>query len=181
MVCQVCGRLTTEGVRFCSNCGSQVAAAAPVYAPGPSWAAFRMRTTHMQSHVRTLGILWCVFGAYRVLGSLIAIFFLRMATMRSFGNDSWPFGTEAYFAHSLMWMNTLVPLIAIHAAIVMALAFFVGFSLLSRKPWGRTLAIVVAILALLKPVLGTALGIYTLWVLAPNVSGLEYEEIADRT
>ena len=101
--------------------------------------------------------------------------------MRSFGSDGWPFGNEVFFGQSHTWMSALIPLIAIHAVIVVALAFFVGFSLLSRKPWGRTLAIVAAILALLKPVLGTALGIYTLWVLAPNVSGVEYEAIAERT
>jgi hypothetical protein len=53
--------------------------------------------------------------------------------------------------------------------------------LLTRRPWGRTLALVVGILTLLKPLLGTALGIYTLWVLAPTVSGAEYDAIADRT
>jgi hypothetical protein len=66
--------------------------------------------------------------------------------------------------------------------VVMAgLALVVGYSLLTRRPWGRTLAIVVAILSLLKPFFGTALGIYTLWVLAPGASGLEYDAIADRT
>ena len=43
------------------------------------------------------------------------------------------------------------------------------------------LAIIAAILALLKFPIGTALGIYTLWVLAPGASGLEYDAIADRS
>ena len=37
------------------------------------------------------------------------------------------------------------------------------------------------ILTLLKPLLGTALGIYTLWVLAPSASGAEYKAIEDRS
>ncbi len=53
--------------------------------------------------------------------------------------------------------------------------------LLNRRPWGRTVAIIVAILALVKFPFGTALGIYTLWVLAPGASGLEYDAIADRS
>jgi hypothetical protein len=57
----------------------------------------------------------------------------------------------------------------------------VGISLLARKPWGRVLGIVVAILSLVKFPVGTALGIYTLWVLAPAESGLEYDAIADRS
>jgi hypothetical protein len=43
------------------------------------------------------------------------------------------------------------------------------------------LAIVVAILTLLKFPFGTALGIYTLWVLAPSMSGAEYEAIAEHS
>jgi hypothetical protein len=42
-------------------------------------------------------------------------------------------------------------------------------------------AIIAAILALIKFPFGTALGIYTLWVLAPGASGLEYDAIADRS
>ena len=61
------------------------------------------------------------------------------------------------------------------------LAFFVGFSLLRRRPWGRTLGIVVAILSLLKFPIGTALGIYTLWVLVPAESAAEYDAIADHS
>jgi hypothetical protein len=61
------------------------------------------------------------------------------------------------------------------------LAFLVGFSLLRRKPWGRVLGIVVAILSLLKFPVGTALGIYTLWVLVPAESAMEYDAIADHS
>jgi hypothetical protein len=43
------------------------------------------------------------------------------------------------------------------------------------------LAIVAGVLVLFKPVLGTALGIYTLWVLAPSVSAMEYDAIADHS
>jgi hypothetical protein len=50
-----------------------------------------------------------------------------------------------------------------------------------RKPWGRILAIVIAILALIHIPFGTAMGIYTLWVLAPSASGAEYDAIADHS
>jgi ABC-type spermidine/putrescine transport system permease subunit II len=53
-----------------------------------------------------------------------------------------------------------------------------GYALLTRQPWGRVLAIVFAILALIHLPLGTALGIYTLWVLAPGASADEYAVLA---
>jgi hypothetical protein len=53
-----------------------------------------------------------------------------------------------------------------------------GWGLLERRPWARTLAIVVAIIALLNPILGTILGIYTLWVLLPSDAEAEWRREA---
>jgi ABC-type spermidine/putrescine transport system permease subunit II len=64
-------------------------------------------------------------------------------------------------------------------AILMAVTgFLAGFGLLERRPWARSLAIVLGVIALLHPPLGTALGIYTLWVLLPNESEQEYRRTA---
>jgi hypothetical protein len=52
-----------------------------------------------------------------------------------------------------------------------------GISLLRRASWARTLAIVTAFLALIHPIAGTILGIYTLWVLLPFASGQEYDQM----
>jgi hypothetical protein len=78
-------------------------------------------------------------------------------------------------------MGGLWPLILVATVCAAALALIAGYSLMTRRPWGRILAIIAAILTLLKFPLGTALGIYTLWVLAPGASGLEYDAIADRS
>lgn len=40
------------------------------------------------------------------------------------------------------------------------------------------LAIMLGILTLIKIPFGTALGIYTLWVLAPQASGVEWDKMA---
>lgn len=40
-----------------------------------------------------------------------------------------------------------------------------GYGLLTRKSWGRLLALVVAVLGLLNFPIGTAVGVYALWVL----------------
>ena len=63
----------------------------------------------------------------------------------------------------------------------MALSFLVGFSVINRKPWGRVLAMAVAILQPIKIPIGTALGVYTLWVLGPATSAAEYDALADHT
>lgn len=141
---------------------------------------YAMRPPRVQRNLQTLGFLWCVFGAYRIVAGLVGIFVLRVATFRNFGGGGWEWGGR--FHHGPFgppWMGVLLPLIAMVATVTAFLAFLVGFSLLTRKPWGRVLGIVVGILALLKFPIGTALGIYTLWVLVPAESGAEYDAIAD--
>jgi hypothetical protein len=139
-----------------------------------------MYLPRVQRNLQTLGILWCVLGVYRVVSGLIGIFFLRAFTTHNFGDDSWMFGNH-YHAVPPVWIGALWPLIGIATVCTAALALAAGFGLLNRRPWGRVVAIIAAILALLKFPFGTALGIYTLWVLAPGASGLEYDAIADRT
>jgi hypothetical protein len=53
-----------------------------------------------------------------------------------------------------------------------------AWGLFERQPWARTLGLVIGFLALLRFPLGTALGIYTLWVLLPEESGREYDRLA---
>jgi hypothetical protein len=43
-----------------------------------------------------------------------------------------------------------------------------GYGLVTRKPWARVLAIVVGILGLLNFPIGTAIGLYSLWILVPS-------------
>lgn len=79
------------------------------------------------------------------------------------------------------FMAGLVPMVIVGTIVTVALSLATGYSLLTRRPWGRVLGIVAAILALFKFPIGTALGIFTLYVLAPSQSGAEYDAIADRT
>jgi membrane protein insertase Oxa1/YidC/SpoIIIJ len=140
-----------------------------------------MYVPRVHRHLQTLGILWCVFGVLRVVSGLIGAFFLRAFTTHRFGDDSWMFGGHWHGPFTPMWMGSLWPLIVVATVFSAALALVVAYSLMTRRPWGRILAVIAAILVLLKFPLGTALGIYTLWVLAPGASGLEYDAIADRS
>ena len=58
------------------------------------------------------------------------------------------------------------------------LSVLAGWGLLERQPWARTLAIVLGCLSLIKVPFGTALGIYTMWVLLPAASEEEYRQLA---
>lgn len=57
------------------------------------------------------------------------------------------------------------------------LAFAAGWGLLHREPWGRVVAIVAAILSLLKFPFGTALGIWTLVLLLGYRNTTLYEQL----
>jgi hypothetical protein len=172
MVCQACGS-PVEGT-FCSRCGAPVPAQ-PVYAAPPVYP-YVVPELRVQRHIQTLGILWCVYGAYRAVTGIVGALFLAGITTGGF-IGGW--GRPQIFPFmNAPWMTGLAGFIAAVAIIYAALSFLVGFALLNRKPWGRVLAIVLAILQLIKIPFGTALGIYTLWVLAPSASGAEYDSIA---
>jgi hypothetical protein len=175
MVCQACGS-PVQGP-FCSRCGAAVVAQTSYAAP-PAYP-YVLPQQRAQRHVQTLGILWCIYGGYRAITGIVAALFLAGITTGGF-IGGW--GQPRIFPFmNAPWMAGLAGFVAVSTLIFAALSFLVGFSLLTRKPWGRTLAIVMAILQLIKIPFGTALGIYTLWVLAPSQSGAEYDAIADKS
>lgn len=191
MVCLSCGTAVAAGVNFCPRCGAQMAnTGQPVYSGPPPVAGhygtpapMLVARPRVQSHLQALGVLWCVFAAYRIVTALIGMIVLKAFTMRGFGGWGWPMHGrfDSGWESQQGWLAFLLPVIAVATAVSAVLAIFVGYSLLQRKPLGRILAIVVAVLTLLKFPMGTALGIYTLWVLAPAASGAEWEAIADRS
>jgi vacuolar-type H+-ATPase subunit I/STV1 len=81
-------------------------------------------------------------------------------------------------ADSIPFIHVIIPSLFFLVSILGIAAIFVGYGLSQRARWARVVAIAFGCLALLKFPLGTALGIYTLWVLAPATSALEYDSIA---
>jgi hypothetical protein len=53
-----------------------------------------------------------------------------------------------------------------------------GGGLMAHSPWARMLTIVLGCISLIHFPLGTALGVYTLWVLAPQGASVEYQSLA---
>jgi hypothetical protein len=170
MYCSGCGQPVAPGQPVCANCGRPLVQ--PSLQPEvPPIAAF-IPYDRVRRHVQTVAILWLTLSLLGVLAWFIAMPFLGMF----FGRGGPGFGPHHLpFPLSLHWMLPLATLLIYGRA---ALGLVAGIGLLRRERWARNLALVVAILALFKPIFGTALGIYTLWVLLPARSAQEYDAIA---
>lgn len=177
MVCTKCGCEQGSPARFCRQCGAAIEGAASqqqaAWTPDPGTYYAQAKVAEQRLRVRQnlqpLGIMWCIFGAYRILSMLIGMVFLHsLAAGGMFGQLPDP------VAHMI---HAAVPVLGVMVVGMGALDIVAGYALLTQRNWGRILAIVLAILALIKIPFGTALGIYTLWVLAPQASGVEWDEM----
>jgi hypothetical protein len=91
-------------------------------------------------------------------------------------DGGWPFGNLDHGLRSLLWGGIFSS--GIFLSVFGLLHLLLAWGLFARQPWARVLGIVLACFALIRIPFGTALGIYTLWVLAPESSGREYDEMA---
>ena len=113
----------------------------------------------MATHVKTLAILHIVLGALTVLaGIIVLVAFGGMASFIHVSGD----GDRALAAPLLTGLGGLIFL---GLAVLGIPAIIAGIGLLEFRPWGRMLGIVISALDLIHFPLGTALGIYGLWVL----------------
>jgi dolichyl-phosphate-mannose--protein O-mannosyl transferase len=121
----------------------------------------------LQRHLRTLGILWIIVGVLWVIPSLVLLGFSH-APHFMMGDDMF---THAFMPPMMFSMGIVFLAIA-------AGGILVGWGLMNHERWARMTAIVIGILVLLHPPFGTALGIYTLWVLLPAESAAEYDRMS---
>jgi len=101
----------------------------------------------MDTHVKVVGWLWIANG---VVSILLVVFGLIIA------NVNIPNSQDFLFVFSGV-LCCFVPGIA--------LDFAAGLGLLQYKSWARILAIILAIINLFLPPIGTAVGIYTLIIM----------------
>lgn len=171
MVCLACGK-PVEG-EFCSHCGMRVPPISPAHPPAPPSIRLEPRVPR---HLRTLGMLWCAFGVYRAVDAVLATLFLLGISSRWAFSPWGPVRVFPFLPYN-PWLLTAAPFMATLTIIGAVVFLTTGFALLRRKPWGRGLAILLGILILIRVPIGTALGIYTLWVLAPAPSAEEYDAL----
>jgi len=162
MFCDGCGAAVQPGQGFCSRCGKQVV--------GPVTVAAQ-RAGRVQSHVHLLGILWLAISAFNAVAGLILLVLANTLFSHLHEMGAPPEVPTGF-------LNSLVSVIGIIVLAKAACGFMAGWGLLHREPWGRVAALVLGFISLFNIPLGTAVGIYTLWVLLPAQSQLEYEGMA---
>jgi len=110
----------------------------------------------IEQHVKILGILYIVIGGLGVAAALIVFgVFGGIAGVARAGEHA-----EAVPLLVLLGGLAMIVVLAISAPSLIA-----GVGLLYFKPWARALTIILSVIHLFSVPLGTALGIYGLWVL----------------
>lgn len=118
----------------------------------------------MRDHVKILGILNIIMGCLGAVAGVIVLFvFGGLAGLAGASAGPWSNDHDAAAA---------VPILAVIGVCIAILLFVLslpsiigGWGLLNFKPWARVLMIVISALHLFHIPIGTALGIYGLWVL----------------
>ncbi len=154
MFCDGCGAQIEPSQSFCPKCGKALVNVAPM-----------LVQSRISGHLRLLGILWLAVSAFRLLPGLFLASVFR-PEMRIL-----PPEVPAF-------VPPLVQSIGFFFIAVAVLGVVTGWGLLTRQSWARMMALIFGSLSLLDVPFGTALGIYTLWVLLPAKSEEEYRQIA---
>jgi hypothetical protein len=118
----------------------------------------------MRDHVKILGILNIIMGCLGAVAGVIVLFvFGGLASLAGLSAGPWAHDHDAALA---------VPILAFVGVCIAILLFVLGlpsiiggWGLLHFRPWARILMIVISALHLFHVPIGTALGIYGLWVL----------------
>ena len=161
MFCDGCGTAVQPGQTFCSKCGKQIVGPISLAQPRPG---------RVQEHVRLLGLFWLAFSAFNTIGAVI-LFVVANTLFAHFQRLGAP-NAPTFF------LRPLLSVVAMLLLVKAAAGFIAGWGLLQHESWARVVALVLAFVALFTNIpFGTALGIYTMWVLLPTQSEQEYEAL----
>jgi len=168
MFCDGCGSPLNPSGQYCSSCGKR-------WAPASGYAANRTSQRpysddRVRRHINALTTFWLIYGILRMITVLALFSFGRLVFPWILtGPHTW--GWERLLPFGLFWGGAFTAAFA-------GAYLLVAWGLSEREPWARSLAIVLSVIALLRFPIGTALGIYTLWVLLPDPSRREYDQLA---
>ncbi len=111
----------------------------------------------MEKHVNLLGILFIASGIMGIIGASV-VFVIFIGSGIFVGTE----GGDSQVIYLLGIFGIVLTVIILITSIPEIIA---GIGLIKFRPWSRILGIIVAVLNLPAFPLGTALGIYAIWVL----------------
>ncbi|HTW58665.1 MAG TPA: zinc ribbon domain-containing protein [Terriglobales bacterium] len=161
MYCDRCGAAVQPGQAFCSKCGKQIVGPVSLTQSFPG---------RVKQHTHLVGILWLAFSAFNALAGLVVVIV---------GTTLFPHLHEMGAPQNVPvgFLSALVSTVGILILAKAACGFIAGRGLMLYEPWARTVALVLAFISLFNIPFGTAIGVYTLWVLLPGDSQQEYEAL----
>lgn len=114
----------------------------------------------MKQHVTVVGALHIGYSAFQILGAIVAFMFIVGAGLIG--------GLIAEEGIVVAIAATLGILIAVWTVLLSVPGIVGGIGLLKYKSWARYLVLVLAVLDLFNIPIGTAIGVYSIWVLAQD-------------
>jgi hypothetical protein len=126
--------------------------------------------------VRALGIVWLIYAAVALVTGIIGLAFANAFFSGHFG--PWMGGPWGRGSMPPMWFGPMILRFGWAVLLVrVGLAAVAGWGLLEHTQCGRIVAIVAAILSLLKFPFGTAMGIWTLVMLLGYRNSTLYDQL----
>jgi hypothetical protein len=170
MFCSGCGQALAPGQGFCPQCGRSMAVGVP------SVPGLGFQLASYAGKIRALSIVWFIYA-----GLSLAVSFMGMAFVHAFMNNRFGPGSHRPWIDGPFrpeWFGpAFLHFIWLFVALRTALLFAAAWGLMERAPWGRMVAIVAAVLCLIKPPFGTVLGIWTLVMLLGYRNQALYEQL----
>ncbi len=121
----------------------------------------------MEKHITAVGALHIGMG---ILGVIIGrAVFAILSTTALISRDA-----EAYFV-----LTTIGTIAIIFTLVVSIPGIIGGIALFKHKNWGRILILIISALDLLNLPFGTALGVYSIWVLVQDETAKMFTEKTD--
>ncbi len=100
--------------------------------------------------------------------------------MLAFGHMHFPFLLMPFSHPMRLWAAPFLGAIGLLISGYAIAGVIAGWGLMAHRPWARMLAIVLGCISLIHFPFGTALGIYTLWVLVSEGADVEYQRLDTR-
>ena len=121
----------------------------------------------MAQHVTVVGVLRIGFGALGILGAIILLLIAVIVFASTVGPGVISGDEEALRILTAIGsgVGLLLCGIALFVALLSVPGIIGGIGLLRLRPWARYLVLILAVFDLFNIPIGTAAGVYTIWVL----------------